>query len=125
MIVHRIIQAVQHEQFAAELLVKLLIAHARLNMRGGGSELVASVRQYVAFLVEAINLTDTLGIHEIGRVPTARSIKDDIIRTIVSRMLLRVRLKGRPNRRGNPESCQAAEFQEISPMMFVTHRERP
>jgi hypothetical protein len=124
-IIHRIIQAVEHEKFAAELLEEILIAHARLNMSGDWSELVISVREDVAFLVQAIDLTDTLGIHEIGCVPATRSIEDDIVRAVVSRMFLRLRLKWRPNRRGNAESCQTAELQKIAPVMFVTHREKP
>src|SRR5437762_3104258 len=68
MIIHRVVEAVQGEQFVAELAEKVLVAHPALDVFGGGSELVLPFRLNVAFLVEAIDAAETFGVHEISRV---------------------------------------------------------
>ena len=116
MIVHRVIEAVEREQLAAELGVKLLVAHAAGLVLVRRRELVRALREDVALLVEAVHFVDALGVHQVGRVPAARRVEDHVERPLVRRLLLHRRAQQRGEAAGASEAKpgKAAEFQEVT-----------
>src|SRR5262249_40606589 len=70
----------------------------------GRRELVGAARQDVALLVQAVDAADALGVHEVGRVPPARGIEDEVVRPLVG-----VGLRLRAGRHGEPERDRQAE----------------
>jgi hypothetical protein len=106
MVVHRVVHAIEGEQFATELLVEILVAHSLFHVRGRGGELMIPVSEDVPFLVESIDFADTLRVHQIRGVPTARRIENDVIGTFVRGEFFRFRPAQRriPYGGGNTEA---------------------
>ena len=111
-VVHRVVEAVEREQLAAELAVELLVAHAAGLVLVRRRELVRALREDVAFLVEAVHFVDALGVHQVGRVPAARGIEDEVERPLVRRLFLhrRAHERGHAAGAGEAESGEGAEF---------------
>ena len=61
MIVDRIIEAVQHQQFVAIFLEEVFVAHARFDVIGIGSESMISLCENVAFLYRRLISFTPLG----------------------------------------------------------------
>jgi hypothetical protein len=122
-VVHRIVHAIEHEQFAAELRVELFIAHPAGFVRTGRRKLVGAPGEDVAFLVEPVDFASSLGIHQIRGVPTTRRVEHDVVGAFVRIARLRTDRVGKPERGGYPYAGEAAELQEITPGVEVlTHR---
>ena len=114
-VVHRVVEAIQREQFLAELAKELLVAHASLLLLRCRRELVRALRQNVALFVEPVDVAHALGVHEIRRVPSARGIEDHVERPVVGRLLLRLRQeRAHSAGTGKAQPGKAAEFEEVA-----------
>ncbi len=115
-VVDRVVEPIEHEQLVAELGVEILVAHPALDVLRGRGELVRAVREDVAFLVEAVDAADALGVHQVRRVPAAGGVEDDVVRPLVGLVLRLPRgpAAGQAERNGQAEAGQAAEFEEIA-----------
>ena len=83
MIVDGIVEPIEDKQIVGELGVKVFIAQTALNMAGGRRVFVSAARQDIAVAIKAIDAFDPLRIHQVGGVPAARSVKDDVERSVI------------------------------------------
>ena len=124
MVVDRVIESVEDEQLAGVFLKEGLVAHALLRLvevRGVRSKVDLALCENVTLFVESIGLIDPFRVHQVGRVPTSRSIEDGVVGTIV-RLGFSGRGAGQSRKadwRGDAESSQATEFQEVSSHGFA------
>src|SRR5262249_44248899 len=95
--------------------VEVLVAQTALDVLRRRGVLVSALSQDVAFLVESVDPTSPLGVHQVGRVPTARGIEDDVVRSLIGlRPLVCTSQRRKGERHGNAEAGKAAQLEEIA-----------
>jgi hypothetical protein len=90
-------------------------------MRGIGGKIDVALCENITLLVESIGLVDPFRIHQVGRVPTSRSVEDGVIGSIVS-LGFSGRGVGRSRKAdwgSDAESGHATEFKEFSSHGFA------
>src|SRR6185437_9887384 len=103
--------------------IKILVAQSTSFVFGGGSKFVNPACENVAFLVQAVHLIDSLGVHEISRVPAPRGVEYQVIGAGVPFVLRGGSRNGGPGPgNGQPESRGATELDEIASRRII-HRE--
>ena len=83
MVIDRVVQAVQNEQFLRVFREEVFVAHPFRNVFGGRRKIDGAVRQDLVVLVEPIDLVDPLWIHQVRRVPSAGRVAHDVVRAVV------------------------------------------
>ena len=122
MVIHRIVQTVQYEQFLRVLREEVFVAHSFRDVFGSRCKVDGAVRQDLIILVESIDLVDALWIHQVRGVPSAGRVAHDVVRAVVDGQVFAIiREQGTigTTRDGEPQSGRRAPFQKISPHAAV------
>ena len=63
MIVHRVIEPIEDQQFVAVFLEKVLVAHAGFDVRGQRSQAMITLREDISFFIKTVDSMNALGVH--------------------------------------------------------------
>ena len=114
-IIHRVIDPIDHQQLARRIRRKnssLLIPPCHVLGRRG--EFVVPLGQNIAVLIEAIDLAHAFRVHQVRRVPAARSIENDVVRPFVRRSFALAAARAKPGQRKRCRESQPAPAAESS-----------